>query len=118
MLFLTYTNIFNEIYDRIKTIMNLNTKESSILYLTILIYTSLILYNKDFNLISTPKQIEKVVNNIIDNFQSIRFKREKDLVKLIEDIKNIIINNNKYNNLINSMNKKDSHNMFIKIKLL
>ena len=66
-------------------------------------------------MISTPKQIEKVVNNIIDNFQSIRFKREKDLVKLIEDIKDIIINNNKYNNLINSMNKKDSHNMFIKI---
>ena len=102
-------------YENIDDIVTLNTKESSILYLTILIYTSLILYNKDFNLISTPKQIEKVVNNIIDNFQSIRFKREKDLVKLIEDIKNIIINNNKYNNLINSMNKKDSHNMFIKI---
>lgn len=102
-------------YENIDDIVTLNTKESSILYLTILIYTSLILYNKDFNLISTPKQIEKVVNNIIDNFQSIRFKREKDLVKLIEDIKDIIINNNKYNNLINSMNKKDSHNMFIKI---
>lgn len=102
-------------YENTDNVVTLNTKESSILYLTILIYTSLILYNKDFNLISTPKQIEKVVNNIIDNFQSIRFKREKDLVKLIEDIKNIIINNNKYNNLINSMNKKDSHNMFIKI---
>lgn len=102
-------------YENTDNIVTLNTKESSILYLTILIYTSLILYNKDFNLISTPKQIEKVVNNIIDNFQSIRFKREKDLVKLIEDIKDIIINNNKYNNLINSMNKKDSHNMFIKI---
>ncbi len=102
-------------YENTDDIVTLNTKESSILYLTILIYTSLILYNKDFNLISTPKQIEKVVNNIIDNFQSIRFKREKDLVKLIEDIKDIIINNNKYNNLINSMNKKDSHNMFIKI---
>ena len=102
-------------YENTDDIVTLNTKESSILYLTILIYTGLILYNKDFNLISTPKQIEKVVNNIIDNFQSIRFKREKDLVKLIEDIKDIIINNNKYNNLINSMNKKDSHNMFIKI---
>lgn len=102
-------------YENTDNIVTLNTKEGSILYLTILIYTSLILYNKDFNLISTPKQIEKVVNNIIDNFQSIRFKREKDLVKLIEDIKDIIINNNKYNNLINSMNKKDSHNMFIKI---
>ena len=102
-------------YENTDDIVTLNTKESSILYLTILIYTSLILYNKDFNLISTPKQIEKVVNNIIDNFQSIRFKREKDLVKLIEDIKDTIINNNKYNNLINSMNKKDSHNMFIKI---
>ena len=102
-------------YENTDNIVTLNTKESSILYLTILIYTGLILYNKDFNLISTPKQIEKVVNNIIDNFQSIRFKREKDLVKLIEDIKDIIINNNKYNNLINSMNKKDSHNMFIKI---
>lgn len=102
-------------YENTDNIVTLNTKESSILYLTILIYTGLILYNKDFNLISTPKQIEKVVNNIIDNFQSIRFKREKDLVKLIEDIKDTIINNNKYNNLINSMNKKDSHNMFIKI---
>ena len=102
-------------YENTDNVVTLNTKESSILYLTILIYTSLILYNKDFNLISTPKQIEKVVNNIIDNFQSIRFKREKDLVKLIEDIKDIIINNNKYNNLINSMNNKDSHNMFIKI---
>ena len=102
-------------YENTDNVENLSTKEGSILYLTILIYTGLILYNKDFNLISTPKQIEKVVNNIIDNFQSIRFKREKDLVKLIEDIKDIIINNNKYNNLINSMNNKDSHNMFIKI---
>ena len=62
-------------YENTDNIVTLNTKESSILYLTILIYTSLILYNKDFNLISTPKQIEKVVNNIIDNFQSIRFKK-------------------------------------------
>lgn len=102
-------------YESIDNTIILNTKEGSILYLTILIYTSLILYNKDFNLISTPKQIEKVVNNVIDNFQSIRFKREKDLVKLINDIKDIIIKNNEYNNILNNMNNKESHNMFIKI---
>ena len=82
-------------YENTDDIVTLNTKESSILYLTILIYTSLILYNKDFNLISTPKQIEKVVNNKIDNFQSIRFKREKDLVKLIDKLNVVILPNGK-----------------------
>lgn len=89
--------------------------EESILYLTILIYLSLILYEKDYNLIDTPKKIEKEINNVIDNFRDIRFKREKNLFDLINNIKDIIISNNNFNKLINKLNTKDSHNYFIKI---
>ena len=41
-------------------------KESSILYLTILIYLSIILYNTKYTNIDTPKKIEKVINSIKD----------------------------------------------------
>ena len=61
-------------------------KENSILYLTILIYIGLTLYDKEYYTIDTPKKIEKVINNIIDYFQNIRFKKDKDLVTLINNM--------------------------------
>ena len=90
-------------------------KENSILYLTILIYLSLTIYDSNFDKIDDPKKIEKVINNIIDNFQNIRFKREKDLEKLINSIKDIILKNNSYINIINSLNNDSIKNNFIKI---
>ena len=90
-------------------------KESSILYLTILIYLSIILYNTKYTNIDTPKKIEKVINNVIDNFQKIRFKKEKDLVTLINKLKDIIIKNNEFNDIINNMMSTESYNSYIKI---
>ena len=102
-------------YESIDSGYIIKEKESSILYLTILIYISLILYEKDFNKIDNPKKCEKVINNIIDNFVRIRFKKEKDLVLLISNIKKIVIENNKFNDLINSLNKRESHNVYLNV---
>lgn len=93
----------------------ISDKEGSVLYLTILIYVSLTLYEKDFKLIDTSKKIEKVINNIIDNFARIRFKREKDLTSLINNIKDIVLENNVFNKCINNLNTKESYNTYISI---
>lgn len=100
-------------YESINEGNKIKACEGSILYLTILIYLSIVLYEKDFNLIDTPKKIEKVINNIIDNFARIRFKSEKDLVLLISNIKKIILENNNFNDYINSLNSDESHNDYI-----
>lgn len=102
-------------YESIDSSYIIKEKESSILYLTILIYTSLILYEKDFSKIDTSKKCEKVINNIIDNFVRIRFKKEKDLILLISNIKKVIEENNKFNDIINSLNKDSSHNVYLNI---
>lgn len=124
-----YINFSNKINRRLKIILmaiidyyesineqnNITEKEGTILYLTILIYISQIIYDKKITEVETPKKIEKIINNIIDNFQKIRFKREKDLVTLISNIKNLVIENNKFNDHIDSLSTKESHNMFISI---
>lgn len=124
-----YINFSNKINRKLKTILmsiidyyeSINKqdiiiqKEGSILYLTILIYTSLIIYDKKIIEIETPKKIEKIINNVIDNFQKIRFKREKDLVTLISNIKSIVLENNNFNDYIDNLSTKESHNMFVNI---
>ncbi len=124
-----YIKFNNNINRKLKTILlaiieyyeNNNMKhiiveqESSILYLDILIYLGITLYNTNFYLIDDSKKIEKVINNIIDNFQSIRFKKNKDLVLLISNIKDIVSENNKFMNIIDNLNSDISHNYFIKI---
>lgn len=124
-----YIKFNNNINRKLKTILlaiieyyeNNNMKhiiveqESSILYLDILIYLGITLYNTNFYLIDDSKKIEKVINNIIDNFQSIRFKKTKDLVLLISNIKDIVLENNKFMNIIDNLNSDNSHNYFIKI---
>lgn len=102
-------------YETIEQSELIRNKESSILYLNILIYTGLKLYDKEFIKIDEPKKIEKEINNIIDNFAKIRFKRSKDLINLIDNIKNNILYNNKFNNNINKLNNIKSHNSFMKI---
>lgn len=124
-----YIKFNNNINRKLKTILlaiieyyeNNNMKhiiveqESSILYLDILIYLGITLYSTNFYLIDDSKKIEKVINNILDNFQSIRFKRTKDLVLLISNIKDIVLENNKFMNIIDNLNSDISHNYFIKI---
>lgn len=124
-----YIKFNNNINRKLKTILlaiieyyeNNNMKhiiveqESSILYLDILIYLGITLYNTNFYLIDDSKKIEKVINNIIDNFQSIKFKKTKDLVLLISNIKDIVLENNKFMNIIDNLNSDISHNYFIKI---
>lgn len=102
-------------YEEKDIVYKIKQQEDSILYLTILIYISINLYDKDFKLIDNPKKIEKYINNIIDNFVNIRFKRNKDLVTLIQNIKDIIIKNNEFNNYINDISTRESHNYFIKV---
>ena len=102
-------------YEEKDIVYKIKEQEDSILYLTILIYISINLYDKDFKLIDNPKKIEKYINNIIDNFVNIRFKRNKDLVTLIQNIKDIIIKNNEFNNYINDISTRESHNYFIKV---
>ncbi len=102
-------------YEEKDIVYKIKEQEDSILYLTILIYISINLYDKDFKLIDNPKKIEKYINNIIDNFVNIRFKRNKDLVTLIQNIKDIIIKNNEFNNYINNISTRESHNYFIKV---
>ena len=123
-----YIRINSKINRRLKTILMsiidyysklkpniFKEKENSILYLTILIYISLKIYESEIYQIDTPKKMEKVINSVIDNFQNIRFKKTKDINKLINDIKNIIIKNNKFNNTINSLNNDLVNNKFIRI---
>lgn len=124
-----YINFGNKINRKLKTILMsiieyyesinseeiINQKEGAILYLTILIYISLVIYDKKVSEIETPKKIEKIINNIIDNFQKIRFKKEKDLVTIISRIKDVIAENNLFNNYLNSLSTKENHNMFINI---
>lgn len=102
-------------YEEKDIVYKIKEQEDSILYLTVLIYISINLYDKDFKLIDNPKKIEKYINNIIDNFVNIRFKRNKDLVTLIQNIKDIIIKNNEFNNYINNISTRESHNYFIKV---
>ena len=104
-----------EYYENINEEKTIKDKEGTILYLTILIYVALTLYDKDFIVIDTPKKIEKVINNIIDNFARIRFKKEKDLVTLIQNIKETIIENNKFNTFLDNLNTKESHNIYMSI---
>ena len=104
-----------EYYENINEEETIKNKEGSILYLTILIYVALTLYDKEFITIDSPKKIEKVINNIIDNFARIRFKKEKDLVTLISNIKEVVEENNKFNNYLDSLNTKESHNIYMSI---
>lgn len=125
----SYININKKINKKLKTILLsiidyyekankakiIRDKESSILYLSILIYLGIIIYNINFNKINEPKKIEKTINNIIDNFAKIRFKKTKDLIELISNIKNSVLFNNKFYDNINKLNNNFSQNNFIKI---
>ena len=102
-------------YESIDNAKVINQKESSILYLTILIYISLVLYNTKFNLIEEPKGIEKTINNIIDNFAKIRFNKNKDLNNIINGIKDDVIKNNEFRKILDSLMNKESHNAYINL---
>ena len=102
-------------YESIDNAKVINQKESSILYLTILIYISLVLYNTKFNLIEEPKGIEKTINNIIDNFAKIRFNKNKDLNNIINGIKDDVIKNNEFRKILDSIINKESHNAYINL---
>lgn len=124
-----YVNINNNINDRLKRILlsiidyyeSINElevvkkKEENILYLDILIYLGLKIYDMNIKQIDEPKKIEKIINNVIDNFVKIRFRKEKDLNTLINNIKDNVIDNNYFNNTINRLNRSNSFNKYLKI---
>ncbi len=90
-------------------------KEESILYLNILIYIGIIITEKDFNNLNTPKKIEKTINNILDNFANIRFRKDRDLEKLIQDIKPIVLLENKVKDSLLNLVNPNSYNYYINI---
>lgn len=102
-------------YENNNILYKITNEEDTILYLTVLYYLSLKLYEENFNNVDNPKKIEKYINNTIDNFKDIKFKKEKDLVILIQNIKDILLKNSEFNNNINKLSTNDSHNTFIKI---
>ena len=102
-------------YENNNILYKITNEEDTILYLTVLYYLSLKLYEENFNNVDNPKKIEKYINNIIDNFKDIKFKKEKDLVILIQNIKDILLKNSEFNNNINKLSTNDSHNTFIRI---
>lgn len=102
-------------YESINELNIVKKKEENILYLDILIYLGLKIYDMNFKLIDEPKKIEKVINNVIDNFVKIRFRKEKDLNTLINNIKDNVIDNNYFNKTVNKLNRDNSFNKFIKI---
>lgn len=102
-------------YEKKDLLNKIKDQEETILFLTILIYTALNLYDKKLSDIDTPKKIEKVINNIIDNFVDIKFRPEKDLVSLINNIKDIVEKNSIFNKNLESLNNTNSYNSFIKI---
>lgn len=102
-------------YESVNKEKYIKEKEGSILYLTILIYLSIILLNSNFDNVDTPKKIEKVINNVIDNFVKIRFRKEKDLSKLIENLKPILENEDKIKNNLDMFNNSKSYNYYVKI---
>lgn len=102
-------------YDSINKLDVIKKNEENILYLDILIYLGLKIYDLNFKQIDEPKKLEKVINNVIDNFAKIRFRKEKDLTKLINKIKENIIDNNYFNNTINKLTKGSSYNEYIKL---
>ncbi len=95
--------------------LEIQKKEGTILYLTILMYIAEELYNTNFNNINDNKKLEEKINNIIDNFSHIEYRNEKDLNKLIDNIKEYIEKNNKFYKLINKFNNNESYNNYIKV---
>jgi len=89
--------------------------EENILYLDILIYIGLKIYDMNFKQLDEPKKIEKIINNIIDNFVKIRFRKDRNLNKLINNIKDNVLDNNYFFNTINKLNKDNSFNKYLKI---
>lgn len=104
-----------EYYVNINELEVIKKNEENILYLDILIYLGLKIYDLNFKQIDEPKKLEKIINNVIDNFAKIRFRKEKDLTKLINNIKENIIDNNYFNNTINKLTKDSSYNKYIKL---
>ncbi len=102
-------------YESINNTKVIKESEGSILYLTILIYLAIIIYNIDFKKIDTPKKIEKVINNVIDNFQKIKFSNNKNLDLLIESLRPIIEDENKIKRTLSLINNSDSFNYYISV---
>ncbi|MBQ3021101.1 MAG: hypothetical protein IJD92_02610 [Bacilli bacterium] len=102
-------------YEEISESNKLSINEGSILYLTILIYLGIKLYNTNFNNIDTPKKIQSVINNIIDYFAKITFRKDRNLESLINNIREYVEWNNEFNSKLNNVYSKDSKNMFVKI---
>jgi len=102
-------------YESINALDVIKKNEENILYLDILIYLGLKIYDLNLKQIDEPKKIEKVINNIIDNFAKIRFRKEKNLTNLINNIKENIIDSNYFTNTMNKLTKDNSYNQYLKI---
>jgi len=102
-------------YESIDSVNTIKEKESSILYLNILLYLSIHIYNTNIDNIDEPKKIEKVINNVIDNFSKIKFKQSKNLEDIINRIKDIVKKNSDFRYQLNNLMSRNNHNSYINI---
>lgn len=93
----------------------LEQNENGCLYLTILIYISIILYNKELIKIDSEEKIKNIIDKIINKFTKINYKKHFNLEELINDIKEIVIKNNKFFRNINKLMNRGNRNSFINI---
>ena len=89
--------------------------ENGLLYLTILIYISIVLYNSSFIKIDSVEEIKAVIDKIINKFSKIIYSKNVDLDKLINDIKDIVKKNNLFFKNISKLSNRNNKNSFINI---
>ena len=89
--------------------------ENGILYLTILIYISIILYNKELIKLDSEEKIKSIIDKVITKFSKINYRKNANLEVLINDIKDIVIKNNQFFRSINKVMTRKNKNSFINI---
>ena len=89
--------------------------ENGILYLTILIYTSTVLYYSNFIKIDDEEKIKTVLDKIINKFSKIKYRKNANLNNLINEIKEIVTKNNLFFRNINKLMNRGNKNSFINI---
>ena len=89
--------------------------ENGVLYLTILIYLSIVLYYSNFINIDCEEEIKAVIDKILNKFKKINYRKGANLNILINEIKDIVSKNNLYFRNINKLMYRGNKNSFINI---
>ena len=102
-------------YEEIKKEKKLLENENGILYLTILIYLSIVLYSSNYIKIDSSEKIKNILDKVLNKFSKITYKSDANLNILIEDIKDIVKKNNLFFRNINRLMSRSNKNSFINV---